>query len=44
MGRPGRPTDIADALALPVSDDARRVTVQDVRVTGGMLRVATARA
>ena len=37
LGRLGKPEDIADAIALLVSDDARWVTMQNVRVTGGIV-------
>lgn len=37
LGRLGRPEDIADAVALLVSGDARWLTMQNVRVTGGIV-------
>jgi len=37
LGRLGKPEDIADAVALLISDDARWVTMQNVRATGGIL-------
>jgi 3-oxoacyl-[acyl-carrier protein] reductase len=37
LGRLGQPEDIADAVALLVSDDARWVTMQNIRATGGIL-------
>jgi 3-oxoacyl-[acyl-carrier protein] reductase len=37
LGRLGEPPDIADAVALLVSPDARWVSGQNLRVTGGML-------
>ncbi|WP_369016262.1 SDR family oxidoreductase [Streptomyces kroppenstedtii] len=36
-GRLGRPGDITDAVALLVSDDARRVTGQTIAATGGLV-------
>jgi NAD(P)-dependent dehydrogenase (short-subunit alcohol dehydrogenase family) len=35
MGRIGQPPDIADVVAFLVSDDARSVTGQGIRVDGG---------
>jgi 3-oxoacyl-[acyl-carrier protein] reductase len=35
MGRIGRPADMADVVAFLVSDDARWVTGQGIRVDGG---------
>lgn len=37
LGRLGRPEDIADAVALLVTEDARWITMQNVRATGGIL-------
>jgi 3-oxoacyl-[acyl-carrier protein] reductase len=37
LGRLGQPEDIADAVALLVSDDARWVTMQNIRATGGIV-------
>jgi 3-oxoacyl-[acyl-carrier protein] reductase len=37
LGRLGRPEDVADAVALLVSDSARWVTMQNVRATGGIV-------
>jgi 3-oxoacyl-[acyl-carrier protein] reductase len=37
MGRLGHPEDIADAVSLLVSDQARWITLQHVRVTGGIV-------
>ncbi|MFJ8934311.1 SDR family oxidoreductase [Streptomyces sp. NPDC102365] len=37
LGRLGRPGDIADVVALLVSDDARRVTGQTISATGGLV-------
>jgi len=37
LGRLGQPTDIADAVALLVSEDARWITGQTIRVNGGMI-------
>src|SRR5947208_1238646 len=36
LGRPGRPADIADAVALLASDDARWITGQTLEVNGGL--------
>jgi NAD(P)-dependent dehydrogenase (short-subunit alcohol dehydrogenase family) len=36
LGRPGRPTDIADAVAFLASDDARWITGQTLEVNGGL--------
>jgi 3-oxoacyl-[acyl-carrier protein] reductase len=36
LGRLGQPADLADAIALLVSDDARWITGQNLRVTGGL--------
>src|SRR5881398_1978422 len=36
LGRPGRPTDIADAVAFLASDDARWITGQTLDVNGGL--------
>ena len=35
MGRIGHPPDIADVVAFLVSDDARWITGQSIRVDGG---------
>ena len=37
LGRLGDPEDIADAVALLVSDAARWITGQNIRVTGGIV-------
>ena len=37
LGRLGKPNDIANAVALLVSDDAHWITGQNVRVTGGII-------
>ncbi len=37
LGRLGQPTDIADAIALLVSDDARWITGQSIRANGGIV-------
>lgn len=37
LGRLGQPTDIADAVALLVSDDARWITGQHIRANGGIV-------
>lgn len=37
LGRLGRPGDIADAVALLVSDDAHWITGQNIRATGGIV-------
>jgi 3-oxoacyl-[acyl-carrier protein] reductase len=37
LGRLGQPEDIADAVALLVSEDARWVTMQNIRATGGIV-------
>ncbi|MEM8875809.1 MAG: SDR family oxidoreductase [Planctomycetota bacterium] len=36
LGRPGRPDDIADAIAFLASDDSRWVTGQRIEASGGM--------
>src|SRR5437764_11828197 len=36
LGRPGRPADIADAVALLASDDGRWITGQTLEVNGGL--------
>lgn len=36
LGRPGRPADIADAVAFFASDDARWITGQTLEVNGGL--------
>ncbi|MGH3841856.1 MAG: SDR family oxidoreductase [Pseudonocardiaceae bacterium] len=36
LGRPGRPGDIADAVAFLASDDARWITGQTLEVNGGL--------
>ena len=36
LGRPGRPTDIADAVAFLASDDGRWITGQTLEVNGGL--------
>jgi 3-oxoacyl-[acyl-carrier protein] reductase len=36
LGRPGRPTDIGDAVAFFASDDARWITGQTLEVNGGL--------
>jgi 3-oxoacyl-[acyl-carrier protein] reductase len=36
LGRPGRPADIADAVAFFASDDARWITGETVEVNGGL--------
>jgi len=36
LGRPGRPTDIADAVAFRASDDGRWITGQTLEVNGGL--------
>jgi len=36
LGRPGRPADIADAVAFFASDDARWITGQTLDVNGGL--------
>jgi 3-oxoacyl-[acyl-carrier protein] reductase len=36
LNRPGRPDDIADAVAFFASDDARWITGQTVEVNGGL--------
>jgi Enoyl-(Acyl carrier protein) reductase len=43
LGRLGQPQDIADVVALLVSDDARGITGQDLRVNGGIIRRRPAR-
>jgi 3-oxoacyl-[acyl-carrier protein] reductase len=35
LGRLGQPEDIADAVAMLVSDEARWITGQNVRANGG---------
>lgn len=37
LGRLGQPADIADAIALLVSDDARWITGQSIRANGGIV-------
>jgi 3-oxoacyl-[acyl-carrier protein] reductase len=37
LGRLGQPADIADVVALLVSDEARWITGQNIRVNGGMI-------
>lgn len=37
LGRLGQPQDIADVVALLVSDDARWITGQNLRVNGGII-------
>lgn len=37
MGRLGHPTDVADAVAMLVSDDARWVTGQNIAASGGIV-------
>jgi len=37
LGRLGQPQDIADVVALPVSDEARWITGQNVRANGGIV-------
>jgi 3-oxoacyl-[acyl-carrier protein] reductase len=37
LGRLGQPTDISDAVALLVSDDAHWITGQHIRATGGIV-------
>jgi NAD(P)-dependent dehydrogenase (short-subunit alcohol dehydrogenase family) len=37
MGRLGQPEDIADVVALLVSDEARWITGQNVRANGGII-------
>lgn len=37
LGRLGKPEDIADVVALLVSNEARWVTAQNVRATGGII-------
>ena len=37
IGRLGQPADIADAVSLLVSDDARWITGQHIRVNGGIV-------
>jgi 3-oxoacyl-[acyl-carrier protein] reductase len=37
LGRLGQPKDIADVVALLVSDDARWITGQNIRANGGMI-------
>ena len=43
LGRLGQPQDIADVVALLVSDDVRWITGQDLRVNGGIIRRRPAR-
>ena len=37
LGRLGQPQDIADAVALLASDDARWITGQNIRANGGTI-------
>ncbi len=37
LGRLGQPADIADAIALLVSDDAHWITGQSIRANGGIV-------
>jgi 3-oxoacyl-[acyl-carrier protein] reductase len=37
LGRLGQPQDIADAIAMLVSDNARWITGQNIRATGGIV-------
>ena len=37
LGRLGQPEDIADVVALLVSDDAHWITGQNIRANGGMI-------
>ncbi|MBD1867272.1 SDR family oxidoreductase [Cyanobacteria bacterium FACHB-471] len=37
LGRLGQPTDVADAVAMLVSDDARWITGQHIRANGGIV-------
>ena len=37
LGRLGQPTDVADAVALLVSDDAHWITGQSIRANGGIV-------
>ena len=37
LGRLGQPQDVAEVLALLVSDDARWITGQNLRVNGGIM-------
>ena len=37
LGRLGQPQDIADVVALLVSEDARWITGQNIRANGGLI-------
>jgi len=37
LGRLGRPEDIADVVALLVSEEARWITGQNIRANGGLI-------
>ena len=43
LGRLGQPADIADVVALPVSEEARWITGQNIRANGGIIRLCPRR-